>query len=158
MGRAPLPIGSWGVIRADPIGEGPDGKPQRYRARAHHRDFDGVSRLVEASGRTRMLATNNLRLKLQNRTRTGRSSDLTMMSRFSAAADLWLTKQEEMSRDGRRSPATVDTYRRQLKNHVLPAMGAVRLGEATTPQVDRVITAIRTQVSPATAKSCKSVI
>ncbi len=37
-------------------------------------------------------------------------------------------------------------------------MGAVRLGEATTPQVDRVITAIRTQVSPATAKSCKSVI
>lgn len=63
-----------------------------------------------------------------------------------------------MSNDGRRSPATVDTYRRQLNNHVLPAMGAVRLAEATTPLVDRVIAAIRTKVSPATAKSWKSVI
>ncbi len=51
-------VGSWGGIRTDPIGEGPDGKPQRHRGRAYYRDFDGLSRLVEASGRTRTLATN----------------------------------------------------------------------------------------------------
>jgi hypothetical protein len=61
--------------------------------------------------------------------------------------------------DGRRSPGTVETYRRQLKNHILPALGEVRLGEATTPLVDKVIGgAIRADVSPATAKSCRSVI
>ncbi len=86
------------MIRTDPIGEGPDGKPQRHRARAYYRDFDGVSRLVEASGRTRTLASSHLRLKLQNRASAGRSSDLTMMSRFSAAANLWLAKQVEMAR------------------------------------------------------------
>ncbi len=52
----------------------------------------------------------------------------------------------------------VDTYRRQLKNHVLPALGQVRLGETSTPLVDKVIDAIKADVSAATAKSCRSVI
>lgn len=80
------------------------------------------------------------------------------MSRFSTAAELWLAKLDALVAEGRRSPGTVDTYRRQLKNHVLPALGEVRLAEATTPLVDRVISAIKAEVSPATAKSCKSVI
>jgi integrase len=80
------------------------------------------------------------------------------MSRFSDAAELWLSKVDEMVQDGRRSPGTIDTYRRQLKNHVLPAMGEVRLGEATTPMVDRVIASIKKKVSASTAKSCRSVI
>ena len=63
-----------------------------------------------------------------------------------------------MVTEGRRSPGTVETYRRQLKNHVLPAMGEVRLGEATTPLVDKVVGAIKADVSAATAKSCRSVI
>jgi len=65
---------------------------------------------------------------------------------------------DEMVAEGRRSPGTVDTYRRQLKNHILPAMGEVRLGEATTPLIDKVIAAIKVDVSAATAKSCRSVI
>jgi integrase len=63
-----------------------------------------------------------------------------------------------MVEDGRRSPGPVDTYRRQLRNHVLPAMGEVRLGEATTALVDKVIASIKGKVSPSTAKSCRSVV
>src|SRR4051794_41870739 len=37
-------------------------------------------------------------------------------------------------------------------------MGQVRLGEATTPLIDKVIGAIKADVSAATAKSCRSVI
>jgi integrase len=37
-------------------------------------------------------------------------------------------------------------------------MGDVRLGEATTPLVDRVVWRIKQKVSAATAKSCRSVI
>jgi integrase len=50
-------------------------------------------------------------------------------------------------RDGRRRQTlgrAIDTYRRQLDNHVLPALGEVGLGEATTPLVDKVISAIKT--------------
>ncbi len=158
MGRAPLPIGSWGLIRTEPVGRDAKGRPKRHRARTYYRDFDGVTRLVEASGRTPTMATNNLRQKLQNRTQAGRYGELTAMSRFSNAAELWFSKIEGMVTEGRRSPATADTYRRQLENHVLPALGAVRLGEATTPMVDKVIGAIKADVSAATAKSCRSVI
>ena len=157
-GTLPLPIGSWGLIRTEPVGQDGKGRPQRHRARAYYRDFDGVTRLVESSGRTPTMATNSLRQKLQNRTLAGRHGDLTAMTRFSDAAALWLTKVDEMVTEGRRSPGTVETYRRQLKNHVLPAMGEVRLGEATTPLVDKVVGAIKADVSAATAKSCRSVI
>ena len=158
MGRKPLPIGSWGLIRTYPIGKDEKGKPKRFRALAQYRDFDGVTRVVQASGKTATQASQNLRQAMQSRTQSGRHGDLTAMSRFSDAADLWLSKVEEMVKDGRRSPGTVDTYRRQLKNHLLPAMGEVRLGEATTPMVDRVIASIKKKVSASTAKSCRSVI
>ncbi len=156
MGRKPLPIGSWGLIRTYPVGEDAKGKPVRFRAVVNYRDFDGVTRRVEASGRTATMATQALRTKLQNRTLAGRHGELTAMSRFKDASDLWLSKIDAMVADGRRSPGTVDTYRRQLKNHVLPALAEVRLGEA--PLVDKVIAAIKADVSASTAKSCRSVI
>lgn len=114
--------------------------------------------MVQASGRSATIASQNLRQTLQNRVLAGRQGDLTGMSRFADAVDLWLARVEEMVDAGARSPATVDTYQRQLKNHILPAMGQVRLGEATTPLVDKVIGTIKRNVSPATAKSCRSVI
>jgi integrase len=153
-----MPIGTWGLIRTYPVGVDAKGKPKRHRAVADYRDFDGVVRRVEASGKSVTAATQNLRQKLQNRTLAGRHGELTGMTRFAEAADLWLAKLDALVKEGRRSPGTVDTYRRQLKNHVLPAMGAVRLGEATTPLVDKVVGAIKADVSPATAKSCRSVI
>ncbi len=158
MGRKPLPLGSWGLIRTDSVGVDGRGRPKRFRARAYYRDFDGVSRLVEASGSSATQASQNLRMRLQNRALGGRYGELTAMTRFSEAAEVWLSKIEQMVADGRRSPATLDTYRRQLNNHVLPALGEVRLGEATTPLVDKVIGAIKSDVSAATAKSCRSVV
>lgn len=158
MGRSPLAIGTWGLVRTYSVGHDDKGKPKRHKAVADYRDFDGVVRRVEASGRSVTQATQNLRSKLQNRTLAGRHGELTMMTRFSAAADLWLSKLDDMVLDGRRSPGTVETYRRQLENHLLPALGEVRLGEATTPLVDKVIAVIKADVSAATAKSCRSVI
>ena len=158
MGRAPLPIGTWGLIRTYAVGKNHKAKPSRHRAIAKYRDFDGQVRVVESSGKSATAATQNLRQKLQNRTLAGRYGELTAVTRFSVAADLWLKKMDAMVGEGRRSPGTVDTYRRQLKNHVLPAIGEVRLGEATTPLVDKVIAAIKADVSAATARSCRSVV
>ncbi|SDR75765.1 Site-specific recombinase XerD [Nocardioides scoriae] len=143
------------MIRTDPVG----GKPtKRFRARAYYRDFDGVTRLVEASGRTSTQASQTLRAKLQNRSQAGRRGELTSMSRFSDAAALWVQRIDSLVSDGSRSPSTAEIYRRQLRLHVLPAMGELRLGEITTPLVDRVISSIKSTVSPATAKTARSVI
>ena len=158
MGRKPLPIGSWGLIRTYPVAAEATEKPLRVRAVANYRDFDGITRRVEASGRTATAASQNLRMALQNRSLAGQHGELTAMSRFSDAAQLWLSKVDTMVQDGTRSPGTVETYRRQLRNHVLPALGEVRLGEATTPLVDKVIGKIKADVSAATAKSCRSVV
>lgn len=158
MGREPMPIGTWGLIRTYPMGANDKGKPTWHRAVANYRDFDGVVRRLQASGRTATQASQNLRRKLQTRSQAGRHGELTGMSRFSEAAELWLTKVDEMVKEGRRSPGTVGIYRSQLSNHVLPALAEVRLGEATTPLLDKVIGAIKAEVGPATAKTCRSVI
>lgn len=83
MGRAPMPIGTWGLIRTYPVGLDDKGKSRRVRAMADYRDFDGVVRRVEASGRTPTAATQNLRRRLQNRTNAGRRDELMGMTRFS---------------------------------------------------------------------------
>jgi hypothetical protein len=69
-----------------------------------------------------------------------------------------MVKFTAMVDDGRRSAGSLDTYRRHLDSHVLPAIGEVRLGELTTPLVDKVTGKIKTDVGAPTAKSCRSVM
>ena len=158
MSRPPLPLGSWGRIW---VSSGPsrhDGKPKSFRARALYRDLDGVTREVVAEGQTRSAAQATLLVKLRERSASRHGGSLKATDRFSVAAELWFEQVGEMVADGRRSPGTRDAYRRKLDNHVLPALGEVRLGEVTTPLVDSIIKAIRTQVGPPTAKASRTVI
>jgi integrase len=80
------------------------------------------------------------------------------MHRFSEAADLWVARFGELVADGRRSAGSLETYTRQLHNHVLPALGEVRLGEATTPLLDKVIATVKSESGAATARTCRSII
>ncbi|MBB5790762.1 site-specific integrase [Jiangella mangrovi] len=157
MGRAPLPIGTWGKIRTYVDKVDDKGKPIRHRAVTQFRDFNGRTRQVEAHGKTATAAANALREKLQRRVSTGKAGELTGMHRFSAAADLWMARFKGMVEDGRRSAGSLDTYERQMR-HVLPALGEVRLGEVKTPLVDKVIAAIKTDAGAPTAKTCRSII
>src|SRR5215217_3899744 len=158
MARKPLPLGSWGKIRTYVAVRNEKGKATSHRSVANYRDFDGKVRQVEAIGRTISQAESNLVEKLKNRRRANQDAGLDAMDRFAVAAELWFGKLEEKVRDGKRSPGTVDTYRRQLDNHVLPALGEVRLGEVTTPLLDKVIGKIKAEVGPPTAKTCRSVV
>ncbi|WP_406831512.1 hypothetical protein ABEG17_01630 [Pedococcus sp. KACC 23699] len=158
MARPPLPLGSWGRIWVSPSPSRPSGKPKSFRARALYRDFDGVTREVKAEGRTKSAAEATLLAKLRERSGARHGGSLKSTDRFSAAAQLWFEHVDEMVAEGRRSPGTRDAYRRKLDNHVLPALAEVRLGEVTTPLVESIIKAIRTQVGPPTAKSSRTVI
>src|SRR4029450_9663898 len=103
MARPPLPIGTWGKIRTYPTHHDEKGKPDRFRATVRFRDFDGRTRTVEAYGRSKTAAANNLRQKLKDGSSAGRRGELTAMHRFRDAAALWMDKFASKVSDGQRS-------------------------------------------------------
>jgi integrase len=152
MPRRRLSPGEWGEVS---VSRSPSGA--LYRARAWFRDFDGVRRMVERDARTEWAARTALETALAERARRGAGS-LRGSDTFAAAAAMWLERVERLARLGQRSPGTVETYSRQLNAHVLPALGALRLREVTTPLVDRFVTDVHEHVGPATGRTCRSIV
>ncbi|TCC55369.1 site-specific integrase [Kribbella pittospori] len=158
MARPPLPIGTWGSISTSVERTDGKGKPAAYRAKAKFRDHDGYVRPVSAFGKTRTAAERALLKKLQDRARTNQSGDLTAMHKINYLLDLWEKRFEGMVADGTRSPTSLDTYRRSLKNHIRPALGELRIGEASTPRIDTVLTKIKKKAGAPTAKTCRAIL
>jgi hypothetical protein len=155
MPRRPLALGTWGELRTHVATTDAKGKPTSYRACAKYRDYDGVTRQVERHGKNKTAALNALRAALKERSIIGRRGELIGTDRFSVAAKLWM---EALVEEGARSPGTVGTYQKHLTNHVLPALGELRLTEITTPLVDRFVGHIKKNVGVPTARACRSVV
>jgi hypothetical protein len=113
---------------------------------------------VTAVGRSKTAAEQALLKKLQDRAKTSRSGELTAMHKINHLLDLWDQRFEALIADGKRSPTSLDTYRRALKNHVRPALGELRIGEATTPRIDTVLAKIKTTAGPCTAKTRRAIV
>ncbi|MFI7067060.1 helix-turn-helix domain-containing protein [Kribbella sp. NPDC050124] len=158
MSRPPLPIGTWGKISTRVEKTDVKGKPVTYLAKARIRDHDGYVRPVTAVGGTKTAAERNLLQKLQDRARTNQSGQLTAMHKINHLLDLWEKRFEGMVADGTRSPTSLDTYRRSLKNHIRPALGELRIGEANTPRIDTILTKIKTRAGAPTAKTCRAIL
>ena len=158
MARPPLPIGSWGEISTWVVQTDDEDKPTKYKSQARYRDHDGHVRPVSAYGKNKTAARQSLLKKLQDRTKTGPGGDLTAIHKINHLLDLWVTKFKEQIADGTRSPTSLDTYLRAIKNHVRPALGELRIGEVNTPRVDTVISKIKKNTGPPTAKTCRAII
>ncbi|MET8253500.1 glucose-6-phosphate dehydrogenase [Micromonospora sp. NPDC005197] len=83
MARPELPIGTWGKIRTQKLG------PNRFRARARFRDYDGKTRDIETTDTTGPAAERALKVKLRDRT-TSNDDEITRETRVSTLADLWI--------------------------------------------------------------------
>ncbi|TCC38868.1 helix-turn-helix domain-containing protein [Kribbella speibonae] len=158
MAREPLPIGTWGRISTRVERTDAKGKAVSYLSKANFRDHDGRVRDVTAFGKSKTAAERRLLEKLQDRARTNQSGQLTSMHKINHLLDLWEKRFEAMVADGTRSPTSLDTYRRALKNHIRPALGELRIGEATTPRLDTVLTKIKTRAGAPTAKTCRAIL
>lgn len=144
MARPPVPIGAYGSISVRV------NKSGSY-VRVRFRDADGVTRGVTRAGRTASMARNKLLTALGQRTGPNTGSGLSAESTFTEAAAVWLASIEEGADTGELSENTAQLYGLQLRNHVLPALGALRLREVTTPRVD-FLRAIRIGKGVATAR------
>ncbi len=147
MARPELPVGTWGTIRTETVAA------NRYRARARFRDYDGKTRDVEAAGATGPAAVRALKIKLRDRA-TPNDDDINRETRISKLADLWI---EEITAEQRLAAQTIDRYRTSLRTAILPALGNLRIREATVGRLDRLLRDIATD-RPAAAKGVKVVL
>jgi integrase len=158
MPRSPLPIGTWGSISTRVERTDDKGKPLAYRSKANFRDHDGHVRDVTTCGKTKTAAERALLKKLQDRAKTNQSGQLTAMHKINHLIDLWEKKFKQWVAEGKRSPTSLDNYQGAIKNHIRPALGELRIGEATTQRIDTVISKITERAGAPRAKTCRAVL
>ena len=147
MARPETSVGTWGNIRTEKLG------PARFCARARFRDYDGKTRDVEATDVTGPAAVRALKVKLRERT-TPNDGEITRETRVSTLGEMWI---EEITAEERITPQTIDRYRANLRTAILPALGRLRIREATVGRLDRVLRGIAKD-HPSTAKGAKVVL
>jgi integrase len=147
VARPELPIGTWGKIRTEKVG------PNRFYARARFRDYDGKTRDVEARHTTGPAAVRALRVKLRDRAMPN-DDEITRDAHISRLGELWM---EEITAEERLAPQTIDRYQTSLRTAILPAMGNLRIREASVGRLDRFLRGIAKE-HPAAAKGVKVVL
>jgi integrase len=147
MARPVLPIGTCGKIRTEKLG------PNRFRARARFRDYDGTTRDVEATDTTGPAAVRALKVKLRDRT-TPTGDEINRETRLSKLAELWI---EEIAAEERLTPQTIHKYQTGVRAAVVPALGSLRIREATVGRLERFLRDIARD-RPAAAKTAKVVL
>lgn len=131
MPRPRLPIGTFGEITFRRVARG------RVEARTRYRDWDGKTRLVQATADGSPAAERALKVKLSERSLFQSSfTAMTPDSDFTALVAYWL---EDLDLEGRLSPSTRELYERDVRTPVLPAFAELTLGEIGVARCDRFI-------------------
>mgnify|MGYP001113617781 CR=1 FL=1 len=155
MPRPRLAPGEWGAIRTVRV-ESASGAA--YRSRARFRGFDGRARVVERTGRSQAASQRALTAALQEAAEAAGAGRLSAQDTLEEAVRQWLEDLDQLVRMGERSPGTVQTYRQQWSRNVSPSLGGLRLGEITTPVVDRFLVDLHERVGSATSRTARAVI
>ncbi|GIJ07285.1 tyrosine-type recombinase/integrase [Micromonospora andamanensis] len=147
MARPPLPVGTWGTIRTEKLG------PNRYCARARFRDYDGKTRDVEAAGTTGPAAIRALKVALRDRAAPN-DDEITRETHVSRLAELWV---EEIIAEERLALQTIQRYQTSLRTRIVPALGSLRIREASVGRLDKFLRDIAKE-HPSAAKGAKVVL
>jgi integrase len=146
MARPPLPIGTWGnphretrpppVLRPNPVPR-PRREDPRRRGHRHHRP----RRHPGTQGETA-------------RPRYPHDDDITRETHVSTLANLWI---EEITAEERVAPQTINNYRTSQRCSILPALGNLRLREASVGRLDKFLREVAKN-RPSAAKNAKVVL
>ncbi|SDH31770.1 tyrosine-type recombinase/integrase [Pseudonocardia oroxyli] len=130
MARPPLMMGTHGSMSA----KWSDDR-KVYVAVARFRDFDGVTRRVKRTGKTKTAALGALQDEIKLRMGSP-AQPLRPTDTVARAAEMWLAKLDAQVAEGTRAATTADTYKQRLNSVVLPGMGQWRLRECTVGRLD----------------------
>lgn len=145
-GRPSLPIGKHGSIWTKKEG-------RTYTAYCYYRDTDGVTRRVKASAPKAEAARLKLQDRLNSRT-NGSLGELGPESTVKQLADAWLA--QLITGENGIEQSTKDDYTRHLRNHVLPALGNLRLREVSAGRGEAFLASKRDK--PAIARNCRMIL
>lgn len=151
MARPPIPVGSYGNISYRTLGS------RKIRALAKIRDTDGVLRDVTREGTSKDAAKRALLEAIDNRPGFG-GSQFTAESRLEEIAVAWLEGILEQVASGERAPNTPRVYDSVLRQHVNPALGKLRLREASVTRCDAFIRSMRTHHGTPLSKTARTVL
>ena len=130
----------------------------QYVAYVRYRDWAGRGRRIKRRGRSQAEASRRVMEAVREALADGTDGQFTKATRFEVGVRGWLALFDGMVERGRRSPTTRDLYRNVSERLILPALGGLRLGEITTPLLDRFVQGVMADKGPATAKLCRSVL
>lgn len=149
MSRPRIPIGGYGEIAFLPRGKG------KVEARTRFRDWDGQTRLVQATASSRPAAEVALKKKLTQRNAFQPiDTTLTPDSPFPALVAYWLA---DLDLEGRIAPATRFNYERDLNRLVLPAFRGFTLREIGVARCDALLKQLGSS-SYSSAKRARTVL
>lgn len=148
MARPPLDIGTYGVINLT------EKEPGKYVAKAQFRDADGITRAVTATGKSKDAATRALKAKLKDR--AAPEGDLIKPStRLDQLAEFFF---DERARQEGVLPQTLDGYRTVWERDTKPALGQLRIQEATVGRIDKFLKSLDDAGFKSKSKKCKGVL
>lgn len=152
MGRRPLPIGTYGAIKAIQV------RPKIWEARATFRHMDGTTSRPARRGRSKSASENALRTALSEMATVTSAGDISRDTKFPVVAALWYAEIEREASLEMLSTTTVRLYRGYLDNHVLPALKALSMGELKVRHFDKVVKDTHDKLSYDAAKSVRAVL
>jgi integrase len=147
VARPSLGVGTAGRVRTYRTDQG-------WRARTLFRDYDGETRHVERSGKSRAGAERSLAEAIRDRVRVGGADEITGDTRVAALATVWLGLIAEQDK----SPTTAFAYQYATERHIVPGLGKLRVREMTIGAVHRFLRTVADHHGYATAKMCRSVL
>lgn len=147
----PLGLGEHGGISITREADG-------YVAYVRYRDYAGRGRRIKRRGRSKADASRKVLKAVREALGVDGDGEFTSRSTFDEAARGWLSAFEGLVERGARSPATLDEYRYVVARVIEPGVGSLRLGEVTTPRLDRFVQGVLADRGYATAKLTRSVL
>jgi integrase len=129
-----------------------------FVAYLRYRDYSGRGRRIKRSGRSRAEASREVLKAVEQALGADGDDEFTARSTLNEAAKGWLAMFAGQVERGARSPSTYDAYRDVIRRVIEPGVGSLRLGEVTTPRLDRFVQAVLVDRGYATAKLTRSVL
>ena len=147
MSRPRIPVGGYGEIAFLPRGQG------KVEARTRFRDWDGQTRLVQATASSKPAAEVELKKKLTQRN-AFQPIDTTLTPDFPALVAYRLA---DLDLEGRIAPATRFNYERDINRLVLPAFRGFTLREIGVARCDALLKQLGSS-SYSSAKRARTVL
>lgn len=141
-GRPATPLGTHGAIsKPEKIGE------KKYQTSTYLRLYSGKTVRVRATGTSPSAAKRALEQRCAQRLQGDEAKDLSFTSPLSKLLDEWIRQHDV-------DPSSLNTYQKCIDLHINPKIGALRLNELATPQLQGFLESL----TPGTAKTARAVL